>query len=49
MGHAGAIVSGASGTAKEKIEAFEKAGISVARMPSEIAPLLRQVHAELGG
>ncbi|UCG51557.1 MAG: succinate--CoA ligase subunit alpha [Candidatus Latescibacterota bacterium] len=42
MGHAGAIVSGASGTAKEKIEAFEKAGIPVARIPSEIAALVEK-------
>lgn len=40
MGHAGAIVSGAAGTAQEKIEAFEKAGVPVARIPSEITKLL---------
>ncbi|MEE9269618.1 MAG: succinate--CoA ligase subunit alpha [Candidatus Krumholzibacteria bacterium] len=42
MGHAGAIVSGAAGTAKEKTEAFEKAGVPVARIPSEIAQLMEQ-------
>jgi succinyl-CoA synthetase alpha subunit len=42
MGHAGAIVSGASGTAKEKIDALEKAGIPVARIPSEIATLVEK-------
>ena len=42
MGHAGAIVSGGSGTAAEKIEAFRKAGVSVARIPSEITGLLRE-------
>lgn len=42
MGHAGAIVSGAAGTAREKIEAFEKAGVPVARVPSEIAGLVQK-------
>ncbi len=40
MGHAGAIISGGSGTAAEKIEAFEKAGIAVAKQPEEIPNLL---------
>jgi succinyl-CoA synthetase alpha subunit len=40
MGHAGAIVSGSSGTAAEKMAAFEKAGVKVARIPSEIVGLL---------
>jgi len=43
MGHAGAIVSGSAGTAKEKMEAFEKAGVPVARIPSEIANLVSEV------
>jgi succinyl-CoA synthetase alpha subunit len=42
MGHAGAIVSGGTGTAKEKIEAFEKVGVSVAKIPSEITGLLEK-------
>jgi succinyl-CoA synthetase alpha subunit len=42
MGHAGAIVSGSSGTAAEKIAAFEKAGVAVARIPSEITKLLAE-------
>lgn len=42
MGHAGAIVSGAAGTAKEKTAAFEKAGVPVARIPSEITKLVEQ-------
>jgi succinyl-CoA synthetase alpha subunit len=42
MGHAGAIISGGTGTAKEKIEALEGAGIRVARLPSEIGPLMKE-------
>ena len=41
MGHAGAIVSGSSGTAQSKKEALEKAGVLVGRTPSETARLLR--------
>ena len=41
MGHAGAIISGSAGTAAEKIEAFEKAGIGVARRPLEFVELLK--------
>jgi succinyl-CoA synthetase alpha subunit len=43
MGHAGAIVSGGTGTAKEKIEAFQKAGIAVAEIPSQISALVADV------
>jgi succinyl-CoA synthetase alpha subunit len=42
MGHAGAIVSGTSGTAQAKIEAMEKAGILVADLPSDVPNLVRQ-------
>jgi succinyl-CoA synthetase alpha subunit len=41
MGHAGAIISGSSGTAAEKIAAFEANGIAVMRRPAEVVPLLR--------
>jgi succinyl-CoA synthetase alpha subunit len=41
MGHAGAIISGGSGTAAEKIKALGEAGVPVARIPSEIATLMR--------
>ena len=42
MGHAGAIISGSSGTAAEKLEAFEKAGIGIARRPKDFVELLRK-------
>ncbi len=41
MGHAGAIISGSAGTAAEKLEAFEKAGMGVARRPKDFVELLR--------
>jgi len=43
MGHAGAIISSGSGTAEEKILAFEKAGVQVARIPGEIPELLKKL------
>jgi succinyl-CoA synthetase alpha subunit len=43
MGHAGAIVSGSSGTAAAKKEALEAAGVKVGKTPSETAELMRQV------
>jgi len=46
MGHAGAIVSGSSGTAQAKKEALEAAGVRVGRTPSETARLMRSA---LGG
>jgi len=43
MGHAGAIVSGSSGTAAAKKEALEAAGVKVGKTPSETAELMRQI------
>ena len=42
MGHAGAIISGSSGTAAEKIEAFNAAGIAVAKRPVDFVDLVRK-------
>ena len=47
MGHAGAIVSGSSGTAQAKKEALEAAGVRVGKTPSETARLMREVIAAL--
>jgi succinyl-CoA synthetase alpha subunit len=41
MGHAGAIISGSSGTAAEKIAAFRDAGMGVAERPREVVEILR--------
>jgi succinyl-CoA synthetase alpha subunit len=43
MGHAGAIVSGSSGTAQAKKEALEAAGVQVGRTPSATAQLMRDI------
>jgi len=43
MGHAGAIISGSSGTAEEKIRAFNEAGVKVASEPEEVAKLVKEV------
>ena len=42
MGHAGAIISGSSGTAAEKMAALSSAGISVMKRPADVVPLLRE-------
>jgi succinyl-CoA synthetase alpha subunit len=41
MGHAGAIISGSSGTAEEKLAAFEAAGIGIMRRPVDVVEQLR--------
>ena len=43
MGHAGAIVSGSSGTAQAKQEALEAAGVQVGKTPSATAQLMREI------
>ncbi len=42
MGHAGAIISGSSGTAAEKMAALEAAGIGVMKRPKDVVPLLME-------
>jgi len=42
MGHAGAIIAGASGTAAEKMQALAAAGISVMKRPADVVPLLKE-------
>jgi succinyl-CoA synthetase alpha subunit len=46
MGHAGAIIEGGTGTAAEKIAAFKRAGVPVARFPGEVAELIAVGLAE---
>ena len=41
MGHAGAIISGSSGTAAEKFQAFEAANIGIMRRPADVVSLLK--------
>jgi succinyl-CoA synthetase alpha subunit len=48
MGHAGAIIAGGSGTAAEKVAAFNKAGIKVAESPAEVAVLMKAELEKLG-
>ena len=47
MGHAGAIVSGSSGTAQAKKEALEAVGVKVGKTPSETAELMREILKSL--
>ena len=42
MGHAGAIVSGSSGTAQAKKEALEAVGVQVGKTPSSTADLVKE-------
>jgi len=44
MGHAGAIISGSSGTAEEKLAAFAAAGIAVMRRPVDVVELLGSIR-----
>jgi succinyl-CoA synthetase alpha subunit len=45
MGHAGAIITGSSGTAQAKAEALEAAGVRVGRTPTEVAELVQAALA----
>ena len=49
MGHAGAIVSGSSGTAEAKKIALEAAGVRVGRTPSQTAEIARELYRQLAG
>ncbi|MEA2030157.1 MAG: succinate--CoA ligase subunit alpha [candidate division Zixibacteria bacterium] len=46
MGHAGAIISGGSGTAEDKIKALNKVGVPVAGSPTEIPALMKDLFAK---
>jgi succinyl-CoA synthetase alpha subunit len=48
MGHAGAIISGSSGTAQAKQAALEAAGVKVGRTPTETAELMREIMRTAG-
>ncbi len=48
MGHAGAIIAGGKGTAKEKMSAMEKAGITVCVSPADIGETVLKILKKLG-
>jgi succinyl-CoA synthetase alpha subunit len=44
MGHAGAIISGNSGTAQSKVDALEAVGVKVGKNPTEVAQLVARAR-----
>jgi succinyl-CoA synthetase alpha subunit len=48
MGHAGAIIAGGKGTAAEKMEAFRRAGVTLAPSPAELGKTMQAVLRERG-
>jgi succinyl-CoA synthetase alpha subunit len=48
MGHAGAIIAGGKGTAAEKMEAFRRAGVTLAPSPAELGATMQRVLREKG-
>lgn len=49
MGHAGAIISGGSGTAKEKINALQAAGVEIAESPADMGAAMQRAIAKRKG
>lgn len=45
MGHAGAIIAGSKGTAREKMQALKKAGVTVAESPADIGKSVQKIMA----